>query len=280
MHMVASKECALLTPLQPGVLSPSQIARKKLLSLKGLTPQSSNTSIETSSSVHFSPSVQYKPVTTLNESIKKSCHIKSHPKVPKPGQFTNPGYLDHVKKKQAALQHLLFRRLYSDLEREKARQKQRQLTQAQQVEALKKDKEASRRLIEEEANEFDSSFSTVNSEATEDRERAREWSELMLLEERKQRLQKSRENERYFEALRARLKERVLNKHTAVLPLCSCGTTIWDADPYTCANNCPFYRNPKGIIKIVYLFILFISVFLFCVALEKALAVQLQSLEL
>ena len=106
--------------------------------------------------------------------------------------------MDHVKKKQAALQHLLFRRLYSDLEREKARQKQRQLTQAQQVEALKKDKEASRRLIEEEANEFDSSFSTVNSEATEDRERAREWSELMLLEERKQRLQKSRENERYF----------------------------------------------------------------------------------
>lgn len=198
------------------------------------------------SSVHYSPSVQYEPVSTLDRDIDKVSHVKNCPKISKSSQFTNPGYLDHVKKKQAALQHLLFRRLYSDLEREKTRQKQRELTQTQRVQALKKDKEATRRLIEEEASEFDTSLSTINTEATDDRERAREWAELMLLEERKQRLQKSRENVRYFEALRARLKERVTSKSSVVLPLCSCGTTIWDADPFTCANNCPFYRNPKG----------------------------------
>ncbi len=146
--------------------------------------------------------------------------------------------------------------MYSDLEREQARQKQRQLTQTQQVEALKKDKEATRRLIEDEANGFDS-FSTVSTEATEDRARATEWTELMLLEERKQQLQKSRESERFAEALKARLKEKLKTRDVAVLPLCSCGTTIWDADPFTCANNCPFYRNPKGelfhIIAIIYI---------------------------
>ncbi len=240
------KDHTLLTPLQPGLLSPSQLARRKLLALRGSSSQS-NISAEKRSVVHFSPSVQYEPVVTLNSDVSKDSqtrtnHLKSHKSI----QFTNPGYLEHVKKKEAALQHLLFRRLYSDLEREKARQKQRHLTQTQRIEALKLDKEATRRLIEDEANEFDSSFSTINSEATVDRERAREWSELMLLEERKQRLQKSRENERYYEALRARLKERVRSKRSVVLPLCSCGTTIWDADPYTCANNCPFYRNPKG----------------------------------
>lgn len=30
-------------------------------------------------------------------------------------------------------------------------------------------------------------------------------------------------------------------------PLCCCGMTLWDTNPDTCANNCVFYRNPKGV---------------------------------
>ena len=35
-----------------------------------------------------------------------------------------------------------------------------------------------------------------------------------------------------------------------MLPLCSCGATIWDTNPNTCANNCIFYKNPKGVITL------------------------------
>ncbi len=253
---------ALPSLIQPaGVPSTAQHARNKLLTLKGSTSESNiNTEIDKTSLVHFAPSVQYEPVNTINHTINHTnfpIHAVSNPpKNVKLNRFTNPGHMEHIKKKQAALQYRLFRRMYSDLEREQARQKQRQLTQTQQVEALKKDKEATRRLIEDESNGFDS-FSTVSTEATEDRARATEWTELMLLEERKQQLQKSKESERFAEALKARLKEKLKTRDVAVLPLCSCGTTIWDADPFTCANNCPFYRNPKGelyhIIAILYI---------------------------
>ena len=27
--------------------------------------------------------------------------------------------------------------------------------------------------------------------------------------------------------------------------MCSCGATVWDTNPNTCANNCIFYMNPK-----------------------------------
>ncbi len=268
---------ATLTP-PAGVPSTAQLARNKLLTLRGsASPKNINTDIEKTSLVHFAPSVQYEPVNTINHQNSPVHAVSKPPKnVLKLNKFTNPGHMEHIKKKQAALQYRLFRRLYSDLEREQARHKQRQLTQTQQVEALRKDKEATRRLIEDEANAFDS-FSTVSTEATEDRERAREWAELVVVEERKQQLQKSKESERFAEALKARLKEKLKTKEVAALPLCSCGTTIWDADPFTCANNCPFYRNPEGEFSLLYHAVIYIS---FHAALEKALAAQLQSLEL
>ena len=255
---------------QPGHLSASQLARNKLLALRG-SGCKSGVGPEKKPSVQFAPSVQYEIVTKLSHEVQEWTTSSDHHQTlnemqsrtvsgyhrssetdrlkgesDKVKRFANPGHLELVKKKQAALQYLLFRRLYSDIEREQARQKHRQQTQAQKVEQLKKQKEATRRLVEDEVNTFDSS-STASSETTEDRERAREWTELMILEERKQRLQKSRESERYTEALKARLKEKLKTKDSALLPLCSCETTLWDADPSTCANNCPFYRNPKGV---------------------------------
>ena len=160
-------------------------------------------------------------------------------------KFTALGQLEHAQKKQAAQQYHLFRKLYSDLERAQARQRQLQLTHSQRVRKLKEKKEASRRVAEDEANGMDS-FSFISTEAAEDQQKAKEWAELMALESRRQQLQKTQEMDRYIQALRARLKEQVESRKLDVPPLCACGLTLWDASPDTCANNCSFYKNPKG----------------------------------
>lgn len=216
-------------------------------------------------SVQFAPTVQYMPIDDSNHTgVERPSHdhqtssqrdsgrveVKNHKKQSfhktSSKRFSNPGQLEKDEKKQAALQHLLFRRLYSDLEREQARQNHHQQVHTQSANVLKRQKETSRRLVEEKFNTFLDSFSSASTEATEDQERVREWSELLILEERKQELQKSKENERYIRALQARHKEKLAAKYHLIPPLCSCATSVWDSNPYTCANNCPFYRNPKG----------------------------------
>ena len=160
-------------------------------------------------------------------------------------KLSAPGQLEHAQRQQAGAQYLLFRRLYSDLEREQARQRSQLLAHRQRLQQLKKVKEGGRRLAEEEMNTPDS-FSVLSVEEGEEQERAAEWAELVALEERRHQLQRAREGERYVAALRGRLKERLAQHHRSLPPLCSCGTTIWDTNPETCANNCMFYRNPKG----------------------------------
>ena len=51
-----------------------------------------------------------------------------------------------------------------------------------------------------------------------------------------------------MKALRSLLIEKVERLGVDVPPLCSCGENIWDTHPDLCANNCPFYKNPKGMI--------------------------------
>ncbi|CAF0786919.1 unnamed protein product [Rotaria sordida] len=58
--------------------------------------------------------------------------------------------------------------------------------------------------------------------------------------------QKRRELERYIRALKTTLRERCLKRNINVPTLCSCHSTIWDADPMTCSQNCSFYRNPAA----------------------------------
>lgn len=160
-------------------------------------------------------------------------------------QFTAPGQVEHMEKVQAGRQYLILRKLYSDLEREQVRKKKIQESHLHKVRIMKKHKEAQRRKMEGGVNCLESS-SVISTSLSEDKRMAIEWEELMLLEERKQQEQKARETERYVTALKARLKELVNVKHPHLPPLCCCGKTLWDTNPNTCANNCIFYKNPKG----------------------------------
>lgn len=94
--------------------------------------------------------------------------------------------------------------------------------------------------------------SVLSDESCGERERLEEWRETVALERRRHQLQTARETERYVEALRAQLKERLASYTTPLPPLCSCGKQVWDTDPQTCANNCPFYQNPRGTVDVVY----------------------------
>lgn len=264
---------ATLKPQCPGKPTISQVARKNLLTKKAsVNEQTSTRTVCATNGCLYPPhrnAVQYHTVDQLgcglnphvsnpSEEVQgkvwfSSCGRKGlksgEPNSKETGsalhKFTAAGQLEHAQKKQAAQQYHLFRKLYSDLERAQARQKQLQQNHSQRVEKLKQKKEASRRVAEDEANLMDS-CSFISTEAAEDQQRAAEWAELMVEESRRQQLQKSQEMDRYIQALRARLKEQLKTKKLDVPPLCACGLSLWDATPDTCANNCIFYKNPKG----------------------------------
>jgi len=51
---------------------------------------------------------------------------------------------------------------------------------------------------------------------------------------------------RFVQALRRNLKEKMESQRLDIPQLCACGPTVWDTNPDTCANNCVYYKNPKG----------------------------------
>ena len=259
-------------PLCPGRPSASQLARQSLLMKKYEADESREITGECGDGVtvdvHHKDTAPYKvAVNHVNEEscVSESKQNRTEPEggttatlgvnLGKPTlkeacstlkKFTAPGHLEHAQKKQAAQQYYLFRKLYSDLERAQARQKQLQLTHNQRVDKLKKRKEDDRRIMEDEAN-ISTAYSFVSTEAEEDQRRAAEWARVMAIESRRQQVKRTQETDRYIEALKARLKEQLKSRKIDVPPLCACGLSLWDTCPETCANNCIFYKNPKGI---------------------------------
>ena len=80
---------------------------------------------------------------------------------------------------------------------------------------------------------------------------------MVALQRRHQKLVKQKETERhvclmhivivllcnrYCEALKFQLHE----KYPDLPTLCSCHSTIWEADPINCARNCPYFNNYKS----------------------------------
>ena len=191
----------------------------------------------------------------INESNTSAYSTPSPPSLSSPQKtvriFKRAGELEHLQRKQAGKQFLIFRRLYSELEREQAKRKKQEYSHTRKMESIKKKKEVERRMVEEELVGSMDLASTISSDTVEDRQHATEWKELMFLEARRHELQKAKETDRYVLALKARLRDQSEREKLTVPPLCSCGSTVWDTDPKTCANNCIFYRDTKGILLMV-----------------------------
>ena len=161
-------------------------------------------------------------------------------------RFTAPDRLALDRHRSQARQLHMFHRLYSHLEREEARQRRVRLALQGSAEQRKRENEIQRRMAEE-GEEEDGVAVSVGSWEEEERERLEVWEQTLALERRRHRLQVAKETERYLEALRAQLRDRLASCPTPPPPLCSCGSSLWDTHPLTCANNCPFYQNPRGL---------------------------------
>ena len=184
------------------------------------------------------------------------------------------GKLEHSRKVQAQREHLALKRLWSRLEREQAKRAQHQRREDQYAARLKGQKEAERREQESDTAGSES----PDAEQVGDREKAEQWAVLVALEERRHKLTKAKESERFVEALREKVKQRMILKHSQLPALCSCARTFWETDPNTCANNCVFYKNEKGLFMLILCFrYLRLTLFL---AYAKALWSLMVSLEL
>ena len=159
-----------------------------------------------------------------------------------------PSKLLEEKKARAKSQVAVYRRLFMDIEREQVRENIRMKEHRKRMEALKVEKEVERLEIEQQ--QIDKLKMQRVRKEEQSFLRAQEEKKIeMNLAKKHKKLQKERETERYIEALKVILKEKLQTRNIVLPPLCSCGPTIWDANPDTCANNCVFYKNPKAYAK-------------------------------
>lgn len=162
--------------------------------------------------------------------------------------FLQPSKLMEEKKARAKSQVAVFRRLFMDIEREQVRENIRMKEHRKRMEALKVEKEVERLEIEQ--RQIDKLKMRRVQKEEEAFLRAQEQKKFeMNLTKKEKKLQKEKEMERYIEALKVILKDKLQTRNIVLPPLCSCGSTIWDANPDTCANNCVFYKNPKAYAK-------------------------------
>lgn len=159
-----------------------------------------------------------------------------------------PSKLMEDKKARAKSQVAVYRRLFMDIEREQVRENIRMKEHRKRMEALKVEKEVERLEIEQ--HQIDKLKMRRMRKEEESFLRVQEQKKIEAnLAKKHKKLQKEKETERYIEALQAILKEKIQSRNIVLPPLCSCGPTIWDANPDTCANNCVFYKNPKAYAK-------------------------------
>lgn len=140
-------------------------------------------------------------------------------------------------RKQEVKQRALLRRLYMDIEREQVKEYKKMKLHLNSILQIKKKKEQER-IRQEEAVESEMSRGpnfTPNLSSVDNQRPQPE-----------QQIKKQRESRRYIKALRSMLKEKIERLKIDVPPLCSCGNDIWATHPDLCANNCIFYKNPKG----------------------------------
>ncbi|XP_072834902.2 coiled-coil domain-containing protein 15 isoform X3 [Pogona vitticeps] len=74
-------------------------------------------------------------------------------------------------------------------------------------------------------------FMDIEREQVKEQQRQKEWQRKM---------------DKYVEALRAQMQEKIKMYNINLPPLCFCGSDFWDSHPDSCANNCVFYKNHKA----------------------------------
>ncbi|CAH1796040.1 unnamed protein product [Owenia fusiformis] len=166
--------------------------------------------------------------------------------------YINPGLDNEDERKQREKQRAMFRRLFMDIEREQVKENLRRTQHRKKIALLKKDKEAARKAQETRIQQKMEPRNPVTGETLLEeytREREAEISQQQSELEESRRIKKQLETERYVQALKTNLKEKMERRNLTLPALCCCGQDIWDTDPNTCANNCVFYRNPKAYAK-------------------------------
>ncbi|XP_022416033.2 coiled-coil domain-containing protein 15 isoform X3 [Delphinapterus leucas] len=144
-------------------------------------------------------------------------------------------------KKERQKQYLRYRRLFMDIEREQVKEQQRQKEQRKKIEKIKKKKEQQRYAEEQRILRMN-----FHEEPYSGEKMSEILAQLQLEEGAREKQQKEKEHQRYVEALRAQIQEKMQLYNIALPPLCCCGPDFWDAHPDTCANNCIFYKNHKA----------------------------------
>ena len=212
-------------------------------------PEDPNVALIPDTRVHFQgDGISENENVDWNNHRKKSGIAQVNRKSKAVEVLLQPSKLMEEKKARAKSQVAVYRRLFMDIEREQVRENIRMREHRKKMEALKVEKEVERLEIEQQ--QIDKLKMRRVRKEEQSFLRAQEEKKIeMNLAKKHKKLQKERETERYIEALKVILKEKLQTRNIVLPPLCSCGPTIWDANPDTCANNCVFYKNPKAYAK-------------------------------
>ena len=186
--------------------------------------------------------------TDWNNTQKKSGISQVNRKCKSVDVLLQPSKIMEEKKAHAKSQVAVYRRLFMDIEREQVRENIRMKEHRKRMEALKVEKEVQRLEIEQQQIEKIKMQNVQKEEEEYLRAQEKRKTEIKLAKKHRK-FQKEREMERYIGALKVNLMEKLQTRNIVLPPLCSCGPTIWDANPDTCANNCVFYKNPRAYAK-------------------------------
>lgn len=163
-----------------------------------------------------------------------------------------PGKVAEDSKRRQKSQMALYRKLFMDIEREQVRENIRMKEHRKRMAEIKVEKEIERLEVEHQHKQMLAQAEQKNLDEKleiQKREEQEKAEYLKSVQQRNARLQKSKESERFVDAMKAVIKEKIKSKGIKVPALCACGPSIWDTNPDTCANNCIYYKNPKEYAK-------------------------------
>nr|KAF6403146.1 coiled-coil domain containing 15 [Molossus molossus] len=153
-------------------------------------------------------------------------------------------------KKERQKRYLRYRRLFMSIEREQVKEQQKQKEHRKRIEKIKKKKEQQRYAEEQRIIRMNFHEEPYSSEKVSEMLAQLQLEEVKGPREKQQ--QREKEYQRYVEALRAQIQEKMQLYNITLPPLCCCGPDFWDAHPDTCANNCIFYKNHRAYTRALY----------------------------